>query len=47
MMFGAQRTIEAWRVDYNVARPRSGLANRTSAEFTMMFTENRPPRIAH
>lgn len=29
----AQRTIEAWRVEYNVARPHSGLANRTPAEF--------------
>ena len=29
----AQRTIEAWRVDYNVARPHSGLADRTPEEF--------------
>ena len=41
----AQRTIEAWRVDYNVARPHSGLANRTPAEFTMTFSEKRPPHL--
>jgi len=29
----AQRTIEAWRVEYNVARPHSGLAGRTPREF--------------
>jgi putative transposase len=29
----AQRTIEAWRVDYKVARPHSGLAGRTPEEF--------------
>ena len=29
----AQRTIEAWRIDYNVARPHSGLAGRTPEEF--------------
>ena len=29
----AQRTIEAWRIEYNVARPHSGLAGRTPAEF--------------
>jgi putative transposase len=29
----AQETIEAWRVDYNVARPHSGLAGRTPEEF--------------
>jgi putative transposase len=38
----AQRTIEAWRVEYNVARPHSGLANRTPAEFARTFAENRP-----
>jgi putative transposase len=31
----AQRTIEAWRLDYNEARPHSGLADRTPAEFAM------------
>jgi putative transposase len=35
----AQRTIEAWRIEYNVARPHSGLANRTLAEFTRAFPE--------
>ena len=29
----AQRTIEAWRLDYETARPHSGLADRTPAEF--------------
>ena len=29
----AQTTIEAWRVEFNTARPHSGLANRTPAEF--------------
>ena len=29
----ARATIEAWRIDYNVARPHSGLADRTPAEF--------------
>ncbi len=29
----AQRTIEAWRLEYNTARPHSGLAGRTPAEF--------------
>ena len=41
----AQRTIEAWRIEYNVARPHSGLANRTPAEFTRMFSEIRPPHV--
>jgi putative transposase len=29
----AQRTIEAWRIEYNTARPHTGLAGRTPAEF--------------
>lgn len=29
----AQRQIEAWRQDYNLARPHRGLAGRTPAEF--------------
>lgn len=29
----AQATIETWRVDYMVARPHSGLADRTPSEF--------------
>jgi len=41
----AQRTIEAWRVDYNVARPHSGLADRTPAEFARAFAEHRPPQL--
>lgn len=35
----ARKTIEAWRVDYNVARPHSGLANRTPAEFAKALRE--------
>ena len=31
----AKAEIEAWRVDYNVARPNSGLADRTPTEFAM------------
>lgn len=38
----AQRTIEAWRVEYNVARPHSGLANRTPAEFAEDFLPTAP-----
>lgn len=41
----AQQTIEAWRVDYNIARPHSGLANRTPAEFARAFAEHRPPQL--
>lgn len=29
----ARETIEAWRIDYNDARPHSGLADRTPSEF--------------
>lgn len=29
----AQRTIEAWRIDYQTTRPHSGLADRTPEEF--------------
>jgi putative transposase len=32
-LLDAQQTIEAWRVDYETARPHSGLAGRTPAEF--------------
>jgi putative transposase len=31
----ARDTIEAWRVDYNSARPHSGLAGRTPEEFAI------------
>ena len=41
----AQQTIEAWRLDYNVARPHSGLANRTPEEFARTFAQNRPPHL--
>jgi putative transposase len=29
----ARETIEEWRIDYNEARPHSGLADRTPSEF--------------
>jgi putative transposase len=31
----ARGTIEAWRIDYNVARPHGGLAGRTPEEFAV------------
>jgi putative transposase len=45
----AQRTIEAWRLDYNATRPHSALADRTPAEFAGEFAtgllKNRPPQL--
>jgi putative transposase len=41
----AQRTIEAWRVEYNVARPHSGLADRTPAEFAESFLSTAPSTL--
>lgn len=38
----AQRTIEAWRVDYNVARPHGGLAGRTPEEFAKELLRTAP-----
>lgn len=38
----AQRTIEAHRVEYNVARPHSGLANRTPAQFAESYLISAP-----
>jgi putative transposase len=38
----AQRTIEAWRVGYNIARPHSSLANRTPAEFAESHLSTAP-----
>jgi transposase InsO family protein len=35
----ARRVIEAWRVDYNTARPHSGLAGCTPLEFAMRYRE--------
>jgi len=35
----AQRTIEAWRQEYNNARPHSSLANRTPSEYARTFTD--------
>ena len=34
----ARRKIEAWRLDYNQARPHSSLAYRTPAEFARAWT---------
>lgn len=43
----AQETIEAWRIDYNVARPHSGLADATPEEFArellLTTTSLQPP----
>lgn len=38
----AQRTIEAWRIDYNEVRPHSGLANRTPAAFAKLMPTATP-----
>lgn len=38
----AQRTIEAWRLDYNTARPHRGLAGRTPAEVATELKLNHP-----
>ena len=38
----ARATIEAWRVDYNVARPHSGLADRTPTAFAMSLHATTP-----
>jgi putative transposase len=35
----ARRTIEGWRVDYNTARPHSGFAKRTSADFAEHYLQ--------
>jgi putative transposase len=39
----AQRTIEAWRRDYNEVRPHSALARRTPAEFTREIERTTSP----
>src|SRR4051812_20782840 len=38
----ARETIQAWRVDYNVARPHSGLAGRTPEEFAIELRDSTP-----
>ena len=38
----ARRTIESWRIEYNVARPHSGLADRTPAEFAESYLITAP-----
>lgn len=41
-LLDAQHTIEAWRIDYNGARPHSGLADRTPEEFAKEFLNDTP-----
>lgn len=41
-LLDAQHTIEAWRIDYNVARPHSGLADRTPEEFAKELLTTAP-----
>jgi Integrase core domain len=41
-LLDAQHTIEAWRIDYNVARPHSGLADRTPEEFATELLTTAP-----
>ena len=38
----AQRTIESWRIEYNAARPHSGLAGRTPDAFAEDFLATAP-----
>lgn len=38
----ARETIDAWRVDYETARPHSGLADRTPAEFAKELLRTTP-----
>ena len=43
----ARRTIEAWRLTYNTARPHRGLASRTPAAFAKQFQlKNKPTRLS-
>ena len=38
----AQRTIEAWRIDYETERPHSRLRNLTPREFALALTSTTP-----
>jgi putative transposase len=38
----ARRTIESWRIEYNVARPHSGLAGQTPAAFAESYLITAP-----
>ena len=40
----AERTIEAWRLDYNEHRPHTSLRMRTPAAFAAVRPLARPPR---
>ena len=43
----ARRQIEAWRVDYNVARPHRGLAGCTPSEFAALHVvKDNPTRLS-
>lgn len=43
----ARRTIEAWRVSYNTARPHRALGGRTPAEFTQAHArKDHPTRLS-
>ena len=44
-LLDAQHTIEAWRIDYNGARPHSGLADRTPEEFAKELLLNSAPSL--
>jgi hypothetical protein len=41
-LLDAPATIEAWRVDYDVARRHSGLADRTPEEFAKELLMSTP-----
>ena len=38
----ARGIVEAWRDDYNAARPHSALGNRTPAEFSEQMARKTP-----
>lgn len=42
----ARTRIEAWRVEYNTARPHLGLRNRTPAEVAALYTPEEGPSSA-
>lgn len=43
----AQRTIEAWRQDYNQVRPHRSLKQRTPFEFLQLWKENSKMQTTH
>jgi putative transposase len=42
----ARAKIEAWRIDYNAARPHSSLGNLTPSEFARKRQENQRSEVA-